>query len=200
MWVSNKVLGQQSLSQRADLQLLAASRDVSAWRDPSHTASAWWDPYCTNTLLPRSREGETSLGTGWAGWSLVSAGGAQLSSWVVQGLPDTFPGKTPAVGNSKPPTTIQAPLGPHGRLVCILHLDRTGQGAWSESVRDTHIEQSSTLPSIPNAPHAWLDAQCLRKASPACLILLLGMYQTGSLTELNKRSSLHRSEWSDFDL
>lgn len=60
--------------------------------------------------------------------------------------------------------------------------------------------QSSTLPSIPSAPHAWLDAQCLCQASPACLILLLRMYQTGSLAELNKRSSLHRSQRSDFDL
>lgn len=140
------------------------------------------------------------LGTGWARWPLVSSGGAQLSSQVVQVLPDTFPGETPAVGNSKPPTTIQVPLAPHRRLVCILHHEGTGQGAWSKSMRDTCMGQSSTLPSIPNAPHAWLDVRCLCQASPACLILLLRMYQTGSLAELNKCSSLHRSQRSDFDL
>lgn len=39
MWGSNKALAQQRLPQRADLQLLAASRDVSAWWDPPHTVS-----------------------------------------------------------------------------------------------------------------------------------------------------------------
>lgn len=60
--------------------------------------------------------------------------------------------------------------------------------------------QASTLPSIPTAPHAWLGAQRLCQAIPACLISLLRMYQTGSLAELNKCSSLHRSQRSDFDL
>lgn len=62
------------------------------------------------------------------------------------------------------------------------------------------MRQSSTLPSIPSAPHTWLDAKCLCQVSTACLMLLLRMYQTGSLAELNKRSSLHRSQWSDCDL
>lgn len=200
MWGGNKSLAQQSLPWRADLQLLAARRDVSAWWDPSHTVPAWWDPSCTNTLLPRSGEGETSLGTGWARWPLVSAGRAQLSSCVIHVLPHTFPGELPAVGNSKPPTTIQVPLAPYGSLVCILHHEVTGQGDWSESMRDMCMGQSNTLPSIPNAPHAWLDARCLRQVNPACLILLLRMYQTGSLAQLNKRSSLRWSQWSDFDL
>lgn len=59
MWGSSKALSQQSLLQRADLQLLAANRDVSAW---------------------------------WAGLPLVTDGGAQLSSWFVRVLPDTFIG------------------------------------------------------------------------------------------------------------
>lgn len=58
IWGRTKALAQQSLS------WIAASRDVSAWQDLSRTVSSWLDSSCTYTLLPKSREGETSLQTG----------------------------------------------------------------------------------------------------------------------------------------
>lgn len=54
-------------------------------------------------------------------------GCAQLSSWAVQVCPDTFPGKTRAVGNSRPLNTIQVSLAPHMRLVSSYTMKRHGK-------------------------------------------------------------------------